>query len=81
VGRLHRRPVQKVVSPAELLSTTGYLLLYEKSFPESVYMIQILCEELAQVGLHLNGTCADCVPEFVTINCKTLDVLASDALL
>ena len=43
-------------------------------------MIQILCEELAQVGLHLNGTCADCVPEFVTINCETLDVLASDAL-
>ena len=49
-------------------------------------MIQILCEELAQVGLHLNGsktklltTCADCVPEFVTINGETLDVLAPDA--
>ena len=62
------------------------LLLYAKSLPELVYMIQILCEELAQVGLHLNGsktklltTCADCVPEFVTINGETLDVLASDA--
>ena len=62
------------------------LPLYAKSLPELVYMIQILCEELAQVGLHLNGsktklltTCADCVPEFVTINGETLDVLAPDA--
>ena len=62
------------------------LLLYATTLPELVYMIPILCEKLAQVGLHLNEsktkfltTCADCVPEFVSINGETLDVLASGA--
>jgi hypothetical protein len=61
------------------------LLVYVKSLPKLVYMINSLCEELALVGFQLNAakttiftTCTENLPRSVDVNggCQTAGVLS-----